>query len=209
MFVPKYLRRVMRAGCPAILALAAFQALGSEIWNGPSLTFVRPSGVDWMQASNQDRLTPSVWLVRDTTRGLFNATQETLYEHYFSPANTEWAYGNLANFSSLTYTNWEGWNGHNPPSMVGRDAVLHLILDDIYLSIKFTSWGGPGGAYSYERSTPSVPEPSAGLLLGAVTAVAVAMQVRPRLLAHQLQHCPAHGRNARPYGRLRQRRPEG
>jgi hypothetical protein len=42
--------------------------------------------------------------------------------------------------------------------MVGQDAVLHLISENIYLSIKFTSWtsGANGGGFSYERSTPPV-----------------------------------------------------
>ena len=155
---------------PGRTAILLFLTLGlpvftmaSEIWTGPSLTFVKPSGTDGTLPANQDRLTPDVWLTRNLTMGLFNAAQETTYERYSSPIGTEWAYGTLANYSSLSYTNWEGWNGHNPPSMVGKDAVLHLISDDIYLSIKFTVWGGRGGAFSYERSTP-IPEPSAALL---------------------------------------------
>ena len=34
--------------------------------------------------------------------------------------------------------------------------VVHLITDNIYIDIKFTSWGqgsGAGGGFSYERST--------------------------------------------------------
>src|SRR5215471_18370881 len=148
-------------------------AVASEIWNGPSITFTKPSGADWMQPTNQDRITPDVWLTRNTTMGLFNAEQETIYQHYFSPADTAWAYGELSNYSSLTYTTWEAWNGHNPPSMVGKDAVLHLISEDIYLSIKFTFWGGRGGAFSYERSTSVIPEPSPTLiiLLGVTFAI--------------------------------------
>src|SRR5438132_2757158 len=69
----------------------------SELWTGPSLTFVRPSGVDGTQPANQDRLTSNVWLTRDSIgMGLFNEDQESSYQHYFSPAGTEWAYGPLA-----------------------------------------------------------------------------------------------------------------
>lgn len=39
--------------------------------------------------------------------------------------------------------------------MVGKSAVLHLIPNDIYLDIKFLSWGqAGGGGFSYQRSTP-------------------------------------------------------
>jgi hypothetical protein len=32
--------------------------------------------------------------------------------------------------------------------------VLHLIADDVYISIKFTSWAtGKTGGFAYERST--------------------------------------------------------
>jgi hypothetical protein len=38
--------------------------------------------------------------------------------------------------------------------------VLHLISDNIYLSVEFTSWGMAGaGGFSYLRSTPAPPLP--------------------------------------------------
>jgi len=63
--------------------------------------------------------------------------------------------------------------------MVGQPAVLHLVSENIYLSITFTSWGGVGGSYSYDRSTPSVsvPEPpvwALGGLSGLLVAVIIA-----------------------------------
>src|SRR5206468_2763689 len=109
---------------------------------------------------------PDVWLTRANSQGIFNIETEGGYAHLFSPQNTEWSYGILANYAALGYNNWETWNGANPPSMVGQDAVLHLISDDIYLSLKFTSWGGAGsgGGFSYDRSTPVVPEPACALM---------------------------------------------
>ena len=41
-----------------------------------------------------------------------------------------------------------------PPSTVGQNAVLHLLNSNIYIDIKFTSWGATGGAFSYVRSSP-------------------------------------------------------
>ena len=74
-----------------------------------------------------------------------------------SPAGTEWAYGTTASYASLTYKDWETWTGGQgggPPSTVGQNAVLHLLSGNIYIDIKFTSWGGSGGGFAYVRSTP-------------------------------------------------------
>jgi PEP-CTERM motif len=146
---------------------ASARAQGTVIWDGPTTTYSQ-AGTDPTLPADQDRLTSDVWLTRDSTKGLFNVATEASYTHNSSPADTEWAYGELANYASLTYNNWETWNGKHPPSMVGQDAVLHLISDNIYLSIRFTSCGAGGaGGFSYIRSTPTpVPEPANVALLG-------------------------------------------
>ena len=132
--------------------------------------FNKANGTDPTQAANQDRLTSNVWITRAGSQGLYNAKTESAFTHFFSPADTAWANGTTANYSTLSYTDWNTWsNGVNPgpPSTVGVNAVLHLVSDDIYLDIKFTSWSGSsGGGFAYLRSTPTlVPEPAAGLLL--------------------------------------------
>jgi hypothetical protein len=143
---------------------------GAIIWNGPIIYYNQP-GDDPTQAANQDRLTPQDWLTRGSLRGLFNAVSETGYTHFFSPADTEWAFGSLANWNSLAYQPWENWNSRNPPSMVGQPAVVHLIQDNIYLSLTFDFWGMRGPGFAYYRSTP-VPEPASGglILLGLAAA---------------------------------------
>jgi hypothetical protein len=134
------------------------------IWTGPTITFSNAPGSDWTQPANADHLTSNIWLTRATTQGLFNYF-EGGYSHNVSPSDTEWAYGTLANYASLTYTDWETWNSKNPPSMVGQNAVLHLVNENIYLAIQFTYWGGNGGGFAYDRSTPmSVPEPATSSL---------------------------------------------
>ncbi len=132
------------------------------IWNGPTINFTKANFVDWTLPANQDQLTANVWLTRANTKGLFNIAQETGYS-LTSPADTEWAYGTLADYASLTYQPWVNWNVGNPPSTVGQEAVLHLISENIYLSIKFTLWSENvtgGGGFSYQRSTPPGPAAS-------------------------------------------------
>ena len=133
-------------------------ARAATIWNGPPITFAKAAFADPTQAVNQDRMTPNVWITRGSSQGIYNVKVETIYGAG-SPADTEWAYGTTANYATLTYTPWLTWVANNPPSSVGRNAVLHLISDDIYMDIKFTSWAdghlNPGGAFSYDRSTPA------------------------------------------------------
>jgi hypothetical protein len=156
----------------ALLALGAMlqSSHALEVWDGPTITFTDQDGADPTQATNQDRITGNVWITRSAGSGqggIYNARVESGYQHSLSPVGTEWASGALTNYASLIYTNWEAWTGLRPPDTVGQDAVLHVVSDDVYLSIQFTSWGvGRGGmsGFSYVRSTPSIPEPAPALL---------------------------------------------
>ena len=144
-----------RAMAVLLVLVGGLTICGATIWTGPSYNFSQPAP-DPTQATNQDRITADVWLTRATSKGLFNAVYET-NATALSPTNTEWAFGTLTNYASLPYTNWLAWlNGKSPTTLVGQPAVVHLISDDIYLSIQFTSWpaGGSGG-FAYERSTPA------------------------------------------------------
>src|ERR1035441_4866092 len=130
----------------------------ATIWTGPTTTFVNNAGSDPTQAVNQDRLTPNVWITRGSSQGIYNAKTETGFTHDLSPADTEWADGTIANYSSLPYMNWNAWaQSHpgGPVATVGVSAVVHLISDDIYLNVQFTSWGQRTGGFSWQRSTPA------------------------------------------------------
>jgi len=149
------LGRIARGAIFAGMLASAPLIHAARVWNGPMITYNQPSP-DPTQASNQDRITPDVWLTRAASKGLFNAFSET-NATALSPTNTEWAFGTLDNYASLHYTNWLAWlNGQSPTTLVGQPAVVHLISDDIYLSIQFTLWGSMGsGGFAYQRSTPA------------------------------------------------------
>jgi hypothetical protein len=168
-----------------VAVLPARQTAGAELWTGPAVDFTNLLGSDPTLPENQDRLTLFVWLTRGPTQGLYNAAVESGYTHSLSPVGTEWAYGALADHASLIYQNWESWNGGapgGPPSTVGRDAVLHLIPDDVYLSIRFTFWNTHGGGFSYTRSSPPVPEPSAAVVMLAGAATLAVLRFRRQRL---------------------------
>ena len=152
----------------------------AQVWNGPLITFTEPPGADPTQAVNQDRITDNVWITRGSIQGIYNIKLESTFTRFFSPTDTQWAYGSLANYNSLTYNNWETWTGKNPPSSLNQSAVLHLVSEDIYLSIEFLSWGQQGaGGFSYQRST-AIPEPAPALITLAGFAMAPLLRKRVR-----------------------------
>src|SRR5688572_18836365 len=124
------MRFMVHLGAVLLAFSLASELQGAIVWDGPPITFTKASFADWTQAENQDRITPNVWLTRADTQGLFNIKIEPAYTPNLSPADTEWAFGTTADFSTLTYTNWVAWAGNNPPGTIGRDAVVHLITDD-------------------------------------------------------------------------------
>jgi len=140
----------------ALLWLVAPASMNAAtIWNGPLISFTQAAAYP-APPGDRDQLTPGVSLTRAATAGLFNGVTETFYSKPASPAGTEWAVGALADYATLSYTTWEAAGGGNPVlNLPGQQLVLHLISEDIYLSVQFTSLGGHGlGGFAYDRSTP-------------------------------------------------------
>jgi PEP-CTERM motif len=167
-----------------LLASAATCLATPTIWSGPLINFSKANFANPTLAVNQDRITPDLWLTRGSSQGLYDAHDEAGFTHFASPSGTQWATGSLANYASLSYTDWNSWaKGVNagPTSTIGIQAVVHIIPDDIYFSIKFTSWtsGGAGGGFSYIRST-AVPEPGTGSLVLVGLGVIGAAKLRKR-----------------------------
>lgn len=137
-----------------LFLLAIVNARAATIWTGPTFSFTNHTSAD------VDHLTSSVWITRGGIQGIYNSQQEASYQKIPgspSPVDTEWADGTTANYSTLSYTTWTVWaQSHGgPPSTIGLNAVMHLISDDIYIDVTFTSWGGTSGGFSYDRSTPT------------------------------------------------------
>jgi hypothetical protein len=128
---------------------------------------------------------------------LFNVRCGDFFDTGTMPCDTEWAFGptqsgnpgpiTASNHSNLSFASFV--NALN--AAVGLNAVsygpgvLHLISDDVYLDIQFTSWTqrNNGGGFRYVRSTPEqepVPEPASATLfvLGALAAAGSAARQR-------------------------------
>src|SRR3990172_3941148 len=137
-------------------------ASAQTVWSGLTHSFSKPNSADWLLPENQDRLTDNVWLTRADTSALFNIRQESEWVGT-SPADTEWATDisnpretiAATNWVNLDFANWiDAYGGQGggtlPARLIGRDAVVHLVSDDIYLDLRFTGWTQQGGGgFSY------------------------------------------------------------
>ena len=123
-------------------------------WTGANMTFTKTAESDPTQSQNQDAITASVVITRGNDGGeIFNIVSETSASKGSSPAGTRWAVGELSDVANLSFSSFRNAVG-SPKSVVGQDLVLHIEAEDVYLSVKFLSWGeGRTGAFSYERST--------------------------------------------------------
>ena len=123
------------------------------IWEGSTTTFSKTSGADPTNSTNQDNITPSVAITRGNGGEIYNAVSESEATQGVSPSGTRWAIGSVSNIQNLTFSSFR--NTIRPQEVVGKNLVLHITQEDVYLSVKFLSWEGNqnGGAFSYERST--------------------------------------------------------
>lgn len=141
-------------------------SLSQTLWTGSKLVFEKPDSANWELPENQDRITESVWITRRNNQGIFNIKVEPSFDrnNRTSPAGTEWANGRISDgIENLTFTTWQQSKTGSSSEEVGKNKVLHLLVEDIYIDVKMLSWtpggGGSGtgfgGGFSYERSTPN------------------------------------------------------
>jgi parallel beta-helix repeat protein len=128
-----------------------------------------------------DNITSTVHLARNYYAGLYNAVTESQYIYNYSPENTEWSYvftSPQPDPTVLYYTDWREAVNTTPPNMVGKVIYMHIISEDRYFQMNFTSWTQEGGGgFSYTRfevvdgevgegvdfSRPNLPEGGDGI----------------------------------------------
>ena len=127
----------------------------ASVWTGSSKIFTKGNNTNPTIESNQDRITDKVWITRANNEGgqIYNTVSESASNKNISPSGTEWAEGEISNYASLNYKSFRSATG-KPKNAVGKTYVVHLIDENIFLSLRFISWsGGKQGGFSYERST--------------------------------------------------------
>ncbi len=181
----------MRSGCNIlpipgtllgiILAVAcggAQRALATTLWTGPDYYFEQ-------SASNfVDELIPGeVSLCRDYSQWLFNPDAGETGPTTDGPTNIGWAFGTLDNYGAYAYPSFYSLqNGDLSALLVGNPMVVHLIKEDIYLSLTFSAWPQHGGFLAYTRSTPAAVGSQPNVTItkptnGAVFAASANVQV--------------------------------
>ncbi len=81
----------LSCGVAGVLIMAGSAGAGT-VWTGPEIAFTKPDGANWTLPENQDRITDNIWITRQNFGGIYNIAVERFYVG-FSPADTEWAYG--------------------------------------------------------------------------------------------------------------------
>jgi len=104
------------------------------------IAFSKAANADPTQAANQDRISDNVWITRGNDGGqIYNAKSENVAESATSPAGTRWAVGTADNKDNLSFTAFRDAVG-KPKSIVGKNLVMHLVDDDIYIDIKIANY---------------------------------------------------------------------
>lgn len=124
-----------------------------EIWSGSNIEFKKEIGDDPKDKLNQDLITSSVSITRGNNGEIYNAILEKEAQKGSSPLGTQWAIGGVESISTLSFSSFRNAVG-SPKNVVGKNLVLHIIKEDVYLSVKFTKWGQTQkGSFTYIRST--------------------------------------------------------
>jgi Big-like domain-containing protein len=140
----------------------SFARATETIWSGPTTNFVQGASAP----GDQDVLIPGfVAIKRQPGSYLYNPIVEGAIGDG-TPSDTEWAFGTMANHSSLTYepfsqihADGQALGQHMSTYLTSGPMVMHLINEDIYISVTFTNWPTQGSTFTYLRSTPGSVAP--------------------------------------------------
>ncbi len=183
-------RKLARLFVFAAMAMITASLDAAVIWSGQAVSFTKENNADPTDPANQDAITANVALTRGFTAGLFNAVVEDFYSST-SPADTQWAFVHnnpgqdiaASNYQELVFDNWVvafgGPGAGGPQSTVGQPAVVHLVTDDIYIDITFTSWQA-GGAPPFANGFSYVRAPEPGMITIVAGGLALCAGFRRR-----------------------------
>lgn len=128
--------------------------IGSSLKIPPpgAVVFTKANYADPSLEENQDIITDIVRITRADSKGLYNAYSQESYSSD-GPYDTEWALGATNTHILSDYDIWIDAVAHDPSGYLNEILSLHLITDDLFFDVEFTSFtgGGIGGGFSYHR----------------------------------------------------------
>ena len=143
----------------------------STLWTGPDFDFIQSS------TNVTDELIPgAVSLTRAYSQWLYNPDAGDQGPDVGTPTDTAWAFGTLDNYGAYSYQSFYSLrNGDLSTLLPGNPMVVHLVNEDIYLSLTFSAWPRKGGYIAYTRSTPAVTitSPTNGMVFAAPAKVKI------------------------------------
>jgi hypothetical protein len=158
----------LKAGFLAFLFAMPLWLSASTLWTGPNTNFINTGG-------QADVLVPGALSIARTPGSfLYNTNVDLFGSGEGTPSDTEWAFGTIDQFNSLTYEPFSQIRDDGRalglhvfqylltggPTNGPKPMVVHIINEDIYLSLTFSQWGSGGNAtFAYTRSTPGAVVP--------------------------------------------------
>ena len=122
-------------------------------WIGPEVTFIHTN-----YGSEIDIIEGNTQITRGTEQGIYNPAEESGWDSNQSPVFTQWnadGWDDLSDVTTRNYTSFYAVNnaGSLGYQVVGTEYIMHDTDNDIYYTVKFTSWqsNALGGGFSYIR----------------------------------------------------------
>lgn len=131
-----------------------------------------------------------VSLTRSFNEVLYNrAAGETGPNGTTSPVDTMWAFGSLSNFATLTFKTLTAIRnsalGDFQAAILNKPMVVHLVNENIYLSLTFTSWPQHDvGGFTYTRSTAPAAVPPTVSITNPVSGAVFAAPANVKMSAN-------------------------
>jgi hypothetical protein len=130
---------------------------GTQI--GSAVTFIKPGYADPTQIN--DPIDTNLTIARGNNQSIYNIALEQGYstagDGRDSPEGTEWnadGWGQLRDVTQRTYdTFYSVLNQAIGDNVIGKELIMHDMINDKYYAVKFSSWtqNGEGGGFSYTR----------------------------------------------------------
>jgi hypothetical protein len=140
-----------------------------HVWSGLTFEFDKPD--NQVEPYSTDSITSNVSITRGSDRGFYNpVVDDDWFDSDSGPSNTRWATSINNEGETIAASNWQNLNfvdqtwlaaygGGNVGNVIeGLDAVVYLVLDNVYLDLQVTHWQkSGGGGFTYLRAEPPPP----------------------------------------------------